>query len=919
MIRALADLQTRAGTGYPARRILSELTYLTEIFAAQGQDIPADVLAAIAELQTRLDTDGAITNSAVQSCEAALAHYSPLAKHYTLLCAAHAHIDMNWMWGTDETTGIVIDTFQTMLNLMEEYPDFVFSQSQASAYAIIEEYCPDLLPEIRRRIAEGRWEVTAATWVEEDQNMSSTESIVRHLLYTKQYLSSLLGIDPASLNLDFEPDTFGHSAHIPTLLCAGGVKYFYYCRGYDCKRAFRWRAPSGNEVLALCEPGWYHGAIEYEMTRFLPAWCKKNGLHTALKVYGVGDHGGGPTRRDLERILDMAAWPLTPEIRFSTMHAFFHELETVREQLPVVEKELNFIFPGCYTSQSRLKQANRHSEDHLYDAEALSSMAILAGGCCQNPEGFRKAWKRVLFNQFHDILPGSCTRESREFALGAAQEAGSYAIGNANRAMRAIGLLVDTLRFGGSPDAASPSEGGGGGYGTVKSSRMEREYDGTGFTFTSVQRGSGTVRAYTIFNTTAYARTETVELTVWDWPLSLDDTVIRDASGAEVPFSSLQPRQEYWRHQFDKLAFSVHVPPFGFANYYILQAEQPRTSYHDPEPRELSRADAGYVLENGALRAVLAPATCKLTSLYDKKNGRELLSGGAGFRLVDEMEDWMSSWVVGDYARVCDLNEKEAVTVKSAVLTGEVQSVTYELKFRRSLLRLRVSLAGQSSVLRFSADCDFREIGADGLVPQLQLHIPYSYRPQAIRCDVPGGVLDRLELAHDIPVIRYCAPVPESGSALLLTSDCKYGVRAWENALTLDLLRSSTIPDRYPEQGVHQFEIGLGAAPSADSACLRELADCFTHPLYPYSNSLHTGPLGQTGSFLQVSGAAVTALKPAEDENGVVLRLLNETNAPADAAVLCSGTQTQLTPLEEPTAAQSSIPAYALTAVRVKP
>ena len=506
MIRALADLQTRAGTGYPARRILSELTYLTEIFAAQGQDIPADVLAAIAELQTRLDTDGAITNSAVQSCEAALAHYSPLAKHYTLLCAAHAHIDMNWMWGTDETTGIVIDTFQTMLNLMEEYPDFVFSQSQASAYAIIEEYCPDLLPEIRRRIAEGRWEVTAATWVEEDQNMSSTESIVRHLLYTKQYLSSLLGIDPASLNLDFEPDTFGHSAHIPTLLCAGGVKYFYYCRGYDCKRAFRWRAPSGNEVLALCEPGWYHGAIEYEMTRFLPAWCKKNGLHTALKVYGVGDHGGGPTRRDLERILDMAAWPLTPEIRFSSMHAFFHELEIVREQLPVVEKELNFIFPGCYTSQSRLKQANRHSEDHLYDAEALSSMAILAGGCCQNPEGFRKAWKRVLFNQFHDILPGSCTRESREFSLGAAQEAGSYAIGNANRAMRAIGLLVDTLRFGGSPDAASPSEGGGVGYGTVKSSRMEREYDGTGFTFTSVQRGSGTVRAYTIFNTTAYAR-----------------------------------------------------------------------------------------------------------------------------------------------------------------------------------------------------------------------------------------------------------------------------------------------------------------------------------------------------------------------------------------------------------------------------
>lgn len=877
MIRQLADLKARAGDGLPARRILSELTYLTEIFAAQAQDVPADVLDAIAALQTHITDEGALTYSAVYACEQRLAQYAELAKSYTLLCAAHAHIDMNWMWGTDETTGIVIDTFQTMLNLMEEYPQFCFSQSQAATYAIIEEYCPELLPQIRARVAEGRWEVTAATWVEEDQNMSSTESIARHLLYSRQYLSALLDIDPAMLDLDFEPDTFGHSAHMPMLLQQGGVRYLYYCRGYDCKRAFRWRAPSGDEVLALCEPGWYHGAIEYDMTRFLPQWCAENGLRTALKVYGVGDHGGGPTRRDIERIQEMATWPLGPQIRFGTMREFFQELERVRAQLPVVEKELNFIFPGCYTSQSRLKQANRHGEDHLYDAEALSAMAILAGGRCQNPQGFTKAWKKILFNQFHDILPGSCTRESREFALGAAQEAGSYAIGNANRAMRALGQMTDTLRFGGAPDASSPAEGGGVGFGTVKSSRMEREYDGTGFHFTAVQRGSGTVRAYTIFNTTAYARSETVELTVWDWSLDLDDTVICDGAGQEVAFTALQPRREYWRHQFDKLAFRVDVPPFGFANYYVLQAKQPRTRYIDPEPRELPRADVGYVLENDVLRAVLAPAGCKLVSLYDKAAQRELLSGGATFRLVEEEESFMSSWIVGDYARVCDLQQAQAVTVVEAHCTGEVQWVTYELKFGRSLLRLRVSLSGQSRVLRLSADCDFQELGGNGLVPQLQLYIPYSFAPRAIRCDVPGGVIDRPELAHDIPVIRYCAPVPQDGgSTLLLTTDCKYGVRAWENALTLDLLRASTVPDRYPEQGVHQFEIGLGAAASADSDVLRTMADCFAHPLYAYSNSLHTGTLGQSGSFLNVSGAAVTALKPAESGHGVALRLLNE-------------------------------------------
>ena len=253
-----------------------------------------------------------------------------------------------------------------------------------------------------------------------------------------------------------------------------GVSDLYYCRGYDCKRTFRWRAPSGHEMLALCEPGWYHGAIEYEMTEFMPQWCKENGLKTALKVYGVGDHGGGPTRRDIERVLDMSTWPLMPKIHFGSMKEFFVKLEAIRDDLPVVEKELNFIFPGCYTFQSRLKRANRHGEDHLYDAEALCAMSMLSGEDCPNPIGFTEAWKRILFNQFHDILPGSCIREAREAALGTAQEAGAYTIANANRAMRDLGNKIDTSLFGIQIDPESTAEGGGVGYNAVKSSRLER-------------------------------------------------------------------------------------------------------------------------------------------------------------------------------------------------------------------------------------------------------------------------------------------------------------------------------------------------------------------------------------------------------------------------------------------------------------
>ena len=209
-----------------------------------------------------------------------LQSYGAEAKQYTLICVGHAHIDMDWQWSYEETVATTIDTFQTMLNLMREFPDFIFLQSQASVYEMIEKYAPDMLDEIRHNVAEGRWEVIAGTWVEHDKNMSGTEAMVRQLLYTRRYLSKLLNIDPLSLDIDFEPDTFGHSAHVPEILSRGGVKYYYHCRGDEYKRLFRWRAPSGAEVLACCEPNWYLGAIEYDMASFVPSFCRENHTDT---------------------------------------------------------------------------------------------------------------------------------------------------------------------------------------------------------------------------------------------------------------------------------------------------------------------------------------------------------------------------------------------------------------------------------------------------------------------------------------------------------------------------------------------------------------------------------------------------------------------------------------------------------------
>lgn len=864
-------------SGPCAERILAELTYLQELFAAAGEPLPADYTAAVEALTADFRRTGALTRGMMLQTEQALAPYAPRAKQLRLICAAHAHIDMNWQWGTDETVGIVIDTFQTMLDLMEQYPDYVYSQSQASTYEIIEKYAPSMLEPIRRRIREGRWEVTASTWVEHDKNMAGTEAMLRHLLYSREYLTALLDLPADALALDFEPDTFGHAASVPQLLRQGGVRYYYHCRGNDCKRAYRWRAPSGDEILVSCEPGWYLGPITYDMAVFLPRWCAENHTDTAMKVYGVGDHGGGPTRRDIERILDMQTWPLMPEIRFGRMREFFDRLAEHQALLPVQTHENNFIFTGCYTSQGRIKQANRHGEDHLYDSEALSAMAMLAGGRCENPRGFAEGWKRVLFNQFHDILPGSGIRETRECALAIAREANSYAIGNANRAMRYLGSLADTARFGIRTDPDSTAEGAGTGYNTVKASDQERAFASTSVCYTATERGGGRLRAYTIFNATQYARHEPVELSVWDWPLPLHETCLRDGEGKLVPFQSLQPRQDYWRHEFDKLTFLADVPAFGYATYYLMEADEPRPAPRPDEPRLLTRPDAGYVLENALLRAEFEPVTLRLCSLRHKASGRELLSAPAGFRLVQEMNDVMSAWRIGPYTNITDLNAASCVRVTGSGSGPVTQWLSYELHFGRSLLRVRISLGQNETALRWSTECDFQEVGGkDGLLPQLQLYVPYSYAPRAILYDVPGGALERPELAHDVPAIGYACPIPEAGgSALYLTTDCKYGYRASGNTLILSLLRASTNPDRYPEQGVQQMELGVGAVDCAEEVALLQESIRFSHPLFPYSNTLHHGPLGPRESFLTLRGpAALVALKPGE-QDGVVVRLRN--------------------------------------------
>ena len=256
-------------------RILSELEFALHVSEEQQGRYDEVLEQAIDFLLGKVEAQGVLTNQDCQEAEKILAPMAEEAKSYKLILAAHAHIDMNWMWSFNETVAATLATFRSMLNIMDQYPEFKYSQSQGAVYKIVEEYDPDMMEEIKKRIAEGRWEVTATAWVETDKNMPTGESLLRHIQYTKDYMEKVWGVE--RLDVDFSPDTFGHSANVPEIDRFGEVKYYYHCRGNGGKEIlYRYKAPSGKEVLAYKEPNWYNGAVTPQMaTEIGRASCRE--------------------------------------------------------------------------------------------------------------------------------------------------------------------------------------------------------------------------------------------------------------------------------------------------------------------------------------------------------------------------------------------------------------------------------------------------------------------------------------------------------------------------------------------------------------------------------------------------------------------------------------------------------------------
>ncbi|MBT8484055.1 MAG: alpha-mannosidase [Phycisphaerales bacterium] len=400
-----------------ARRLLAELD--------ESTPRARQLVVALAEATRRVnDADVAATAAeALEPLDAVLrAGATPSAT--SCIAVGHAHIDTAWLWPLRETRRKCVRSFASVLRLMERFPDFRFLCSQAQQYAWVEEDAPALFAQIRTRVEEGRWEPSGAMWIEPDANVPSGESLVRQILAGTGYWQRAFGTD-APQRLLYLPDTFGFTAALPQIMALAGLDTFvtnklsWNERNPFPHASFRWRGLDGTEVLAHQTPGHdYNAALlpnELRRGETNIATQDRVGADIWLQPFGYGDGGGGPTAEAIQRAQLAGACEGLPRVTLGSAAAFSRALHTRREELrdagrdlPVWDGELYLeLHRGTLTSQAWLKRANRNGEEALRAAEWLALTGPAPEPATRVREELDEAWKLLLLNQFHDILPGT--------------------------------------------------------------------------------------------------------------------------------------------------------------------------------------------------------------------------------------------------------------------------------------------------------------------------------------------------------------------------------------------------------------------------------------------------------------------------------------------------------------------------------
>lgn len=786
----------------------------------------------------------------------------------TLFMVGHAHIDPAYRWKWNETVRTVLPyTFRGVLDLMDREPGVTFAQSQMALYEAVRTEYPDIFARIRQKIREGRWAVVGGQWTEPLAMSASGEALVREFLIGKRYARDVLG---AEVKVGWAPDAWdGQNIGLPQILRGSGIEYFVTARGrIKDMPVYWWQGPDGSRVVVYSVPFDYSFAVSSpdEILKVLPDWRKNTGTSSLMQIYGRGDHGGGPRAGDIDALRQFATLPGAPRVQYGTPAAYFDSvIRPIQDRLPVRRAAIPSMGPESqtgpatpaaisYASPMSLRARYHSALGQLLTAEKFGAIGALHQRKPFYPRvDFEDAWRRLLEIHDHNMLTaveGVYTDIDHKF---------DAIFGSAQtllqQGLHYIGARVDTT-------------------------------------------GPGVPLA--VYNPSSWKRSGVVEahLRFLDAVTSFS---IRDGKGRELPVQVLHSSGK----EHDVLVDVADLPPTG---YRLLRAFPGASA----APGTSLRASAGR-LENENLRVEI-DRNGALTSVFDKRRGRELLSGKTSLlELAREDPMQSDSYVLEAHPQAATLTLDAAPALVEA---GPVRA-TIRCRFRSedSLLSVDVTLAAHAEAVEFAVDADWHDRDK-----ALTVKFP-------IRLDAPRAAYERAYAVEELPANGSREPLQHwfdlssaTGGASLLVAGIGEGY-AGADGLRMTLLRGTRDMNARMDEGSHHLRYALfpHAGPWRQALTPRR-AEEFNAPFAAMQEPHHEGRLTGWGerrtlalpreySFLSTAPANViaTAVKISQapwEPDALVVRVY-ETSGTAVKAELTLGfdvwSAEEVNLVEEPT------------------
>ena len=753
----------------------------------------------------------------------------------------NAHLDPVWLWRWQDGFSEILATYRSALDRLYEFPETKFTSACAVYYQWIEKMAPDMFAEIQEMVKKGRWEIVGGWFLQPDCNIPSGESFMRHTLICQRYFKEKFGVTATT---GYNVDSFGHNAGIPKILRAGGMENYVFMRPSkeeqgSNERLFWWESDDGSRVTAFRIPVRYNlNGSAIAVSQLEQIIDEANATNQDLMAfYGVGNHGGGPTIRMLHRFNEMNR----EEMRYSTVGAYFDKVRN--GALPTIAGELQHHARGCYSAETSIKKGNRKCEENLIAAERLSLMANKLTGAKYPAKKLNKAWKNVLFNQFHDILDGCCVKTAYKDASYLYGETMSITEQEINAAMQNIAWHIDTLQGQ-----------------TLPAYKYDLHDKGQWAIWEHEVLGTPVV----VFNIHPWPVRQTVQVYAYASKMT-------DADGKEIPFQLVRGEHTDGTDKMNT-AFVAEVPAMGYTVYRLFTEKESSNSITS----EMQATE--YTLENSLIALELDKSTGDICKLYDKKNGKVLIDQPCKAILLDETacDTWAhDKKYLGETCGTFRATGFELTELGAVRASIRVTSVCENSTIQRTY----TVTAGSDQVL-VSVKADFHE-------KHRTLKFTFPMTEETVTAQIPFGTVTRQGYTGEEPCQKWIA----SGN-LCVANDCKYGYDTCDGQMRLTVLRGAIYADHfaqrdefneYMDQGIHEFTYSL--YPSGDHSENERKAAQLNYGLRRVLGSFHKGSLPEKMGCIELDhkGVILSAVKQKEDGEAVVLRMY-EMNG-ADASV----------------------------------